>query len=538
MRYLIVILWMGAILAAIAPAQEIAPVNNSAPPVAKPDPALLRLRNQINPEFLSWSPEYVVERCAEHLATINPKDRARIRYFTLADVPRVYLPAAVSSLFFGVNQVARIPVTYVPRAVPHTDNRLFWVDLCWFGWTPEVWENITLEEPYLREPIVPSTSIGLKFLKTETKANAIIPASWFMWYVFDNGEFINQENAKVFNPKAFYYQLLYANVTFEREVTEKVGNDVKKVKKKVTGVGPATAAELEKVWHVDFNVLKDFPIDKGGLIDEGFSGVSFSNRVVWRVRTAIGVYWRTFDVFRTAGEQDFIENPFPKKFDAGEHIIQDERGAQYYFLTDGKGDAVDFANPFVVKGDPAGPHNTVLVTSRSCIHCHDSGILGFRNEHAVLQRIGADLKIITPDRAERFNQFFMQERRMKKLIKQDQDNYTEFIKDATGLTPQQNLQNFQRYRAWYGKAVDLQQGARELGVSAKELELALAIGVGTLDRPAGVTKGRLGRLVLDNHPIPRVTWERGGYAEAGLLLREWQKRGKIGLDNGDKQSRN
>jgi hypothetical protein len=132
----------------------------------------------------------------------------------------------------------------------------------------------------------------------------------------------------------------------------------------------------------------------------------------------------------------------------------------------------------------------------------------------------------------------MQERRMKKLIKQDQDNYTEFIKDATGLTPQQNLQNFQRYRAWYGKAVDLQQGARELGVSAKELELALAIGVGTLDRPAGVTKGRLGRLVLDNHPIPRVTWERGGYAEAGLLLREWQKRGKIGLDNGDKQSRN
>jgi hypothetical protein len=519
-----------------------------------PDPALLRLRDKLNPEFPVWSPAHTIERCAEHLAMINEHDRPRIRYFDMSDVPRQKLPAAVSALFFGANSAARGYMTYQPQAVPHTNNRVFWVDLCWYNWTPEAWESISQEDPYFREPIIPSESPGLRFLKEQTLANPVVRGGWFLWYVFDNGEFVNQKDAQLFNEKSFYYQLVYANVTFDRDVTEKttekktvyekqtrerndgyrrwqeevqvpVEKEVvteKKVRKKVRGVGPKTAAEFESVWKVDFNVLREFPIDKGSAIDEGASNVSYQNRVVWRVRTAIGTYYRTFDVLRTAGDQDFIENPFPTTFDAGEHIVQDERGAQFYHLSDGKGNSLDFANPFVVKGDPSGPHNTVLVTSRSCIHCHSTGILALQNIHHDLREAGVQLRAITPDRAERFNQFFLQKKKMDKLVAADQENYSAFIKDCNGLTADENVQNFRSIRAWYGAPVTIAQAARELGAEVRELSDAIGL---------QGTKGRLGRLVLDGTPIPRSVWERGGFQEAGLLLLEWRKLAKIPNDH-------
>lgn len=505
-----------------------------------------RLRSQLNPEFPSWSAAYVLERCAEHLATINEHDRLRIRYFSLADVPRNYLPAVSSTLFFGVNSAARSPVTYVPKAVPNTDNRIFWIDLCWYNWTPKAWEDISLEEPYFREPIIPSNSPGLKYLKEQTQANPVMGAGWFLWYVYDNGEFINAPGVETFNPDSFYYKLLYANVPFDREVEEKrtvttterrtvqenrggylynvvkdvpvTKETVEKVTKKVYGKGPATAAEFEKAWLVDFDHLKEYPIDQGFSVDEGFSGVAYNNRVLWRVRTKIGVYWRTFDVFRTAGDQDFVESPFPKLFNAGEHIFQDERGAQFYHLTDGKGKSTDFANPFVVKGDPSGPHNTVLVTSRSCIHCHENGILKGKDIHKENAEAGAKLGSSAYDRAERARQFFLRAQKLEKLILGDQNNYTDFVRDCNGLLPAENVQSFQKARAWYGGGVTLAQAARELGTEPKELADALGY---------QATKARLERLALDGYAIPRSVWERGGYAEAGLLLLEWRRRAKM-----------
>lgn len=508
-----------------------------------PTDAVARLRSQVNPEYVAWPAEQVFDRCAEHLATIKKEDRCRIRYFDLSGVPRQILPAMASSLMLGTNSAARSPVVYVPQAVPGTDNRIFWIDICWYNWTPEAWESLSLEEPYLREPIIPSNSRSLAFLKAETLANPVMRADWFLWYTFDNGEFINVKKATLFNPEAFYYKLLYANVEFDREVEEKVTQTtterrtvqeqrgayiyqvvkdvpvqkevVQKVKKKVKGVGPDTAAEFEKAWLVDFDHLKEYPIDQGTTVDEGFSGVAYHNRVLWRVRTKIGVYWRTFDVFRTAGDQDFVENVFPKEFDAGEHIFQDERGAQFYHLTDGKGKSVDFANPFVVKGDPAGPHNTVLVTARSCIHCHDTGILKGKDVHLENMLAGVLLKGATVDRDERSRQFYLRHKKFDKLMGGDQANYADFVRDCNGLTPSENIQNFQRARSWYGAGVKLAQAARELGCEPKELQDALGY---------QTAKARLGRLAMEDYAIPRSVWERGGYAEAGLLLLEWRRK--------------
>jgi hypothetical protein len=521
---------------------------------AAPDPALLRLRAKLNPEFPRWSAAYVMERCAEHLATVNAYDRKYVRYFDLSDLTRALLVKGTAALFFGANSAARCAVTQVPRAVPNSDNRVFWVDLRWYNWTPEVWEVISEQDPYFREPLVPSDSPGLNYLRQETHANAVVRADWLLYYTYDNSEFLKL--GETFDEKAFYYLLVYACVEFHREVTEAkeveeeyTADEVKKVqytdgyrtwyqdvtqpitkkrKRKVVkktwrlvrGVGPKNAREFQEAWKVDFNVLKDFPIDMGTMIARGKSGVSYENRVLWRLRTAVGIYWRTFDVLRSVGDQDFVETPFPKKFDAGEHIVRDDRGAQFYHLSNGLDDSVDFGDPRVVKDNVSGAR--VLTTAGSCVHCHDLGILGFANEHRRLADIGAELRAYDHNRADRFAQFYLQTRKMAAAVKDDQRDYAQFVLDCNGLTPAENATGFGEFRAWYKKDVDLAQAAREHGADPKELSDAIGY---------QGTKGRLGALVLDGTPVPRLSWERGDYAESGLLLREWRKQRKM-LKNG------
>src|SRR5687767_7559370 len=96
------------ILAAVALAtvtvlgqDDVRPAEKPEPAALPPDPAMLRLREKLNPEYEGWSPEHTVERCAEHLATINTADRYRIRYFSMADVPRSLLPAVTAGLYYA-----------------------------------------------------------------------------------------------------------------------------------------------------------------------------------------------------------------------------------------------------------------------------------------------------------------------------------------------------------------------------------------------------------------------------------------------------
>jgi hypothetical protein len=532
MRSLVLVLVLGLAMPVLGQPPE-APVEVN--------PGLTQLRLQLNPEFPNWSPEYVVERCAEHLATLNESERINIRYFDMSDVPRAVLPAAVSSLLFGCNSASTAPITTPPQPVPHTDNRIFWIDLGWYRWAPEVWENISLEDPYFREPLIASTATGWNYLRDQTKANAVIRGSWFMYYTYDTTQFLGRGATQA--DQAFYYQLIYGLTEREIEIDAQVTVNVKKqqtvqvrdrynrlinqvqevdvpqvqvqkVKKLITVANaPQTAKEFEQFWKVDFELLKDWPIDQGAIVDEGRSAVAYQNRVLWRIRTAMGVYYRTFDVFRSVGDQDFVEGLFPKIYDAGEHIVQDAKGAQFYLLTDGAGKRVEFADPRLVHDSVSG--NRVLLTAASCIHCHDVGILPVRNEAVILRDNGVELKANTFERAERIKQFFLGN--LQRLVEIDQNEYTEFIRTCNGLTPTENTAQFSRFRSWYFQPVTLIQAAREIGCEPLELADALATG----------TKGRLGRLALDGTPIPRPIWERGGYQEAFLLLLEKRKAATI-----------
>jgi hypothetical protein len=558
-----------------------------------PPLAVSKLREKINPEYAAWSPEQTYERVAEHLAVYQgqiiaasgartkeelekareyaAKESSYLVYFDLSDVPRQLLPAGTASLQFTNNSSSSAPIVYRALPVANCDNRLFFADYRYLNWSDKVLEKISEEDPYYRNPIIPSDSKAFQFVRA-TVGNKVIRASWFCYYTGDTTEFLKKGETKADN--AFYYQLLYASNFSEKEVEKTVEKEVEKVqtyteyeqrqvlvdygnyrqyeyrsfpvqrkrtvkstekvkvkvKEKVFGAVPQNAKEFQKFWRID-SALKDaadFFADRGAVIDEDRSQVSYSNRVIQRVRTNLGTYTRTFDVFRTSGDQDFLETlPVPLqdkkkfKFDAGEHIFQDPKGNQIYLLTAGDNeDRVEFGDPRVVRDQMSG-HRLIVSTWKSCVACHDKGMILLQNEVETVLKAGAKLNV-------RYDQFFAKNafylRNVNRLLEIDNLEYAEFVRECNGLTPPENARQFQSFRSWYISPVTLEQAARECGAPVEELMDAIQVS----------PKIRIARLLTDKRPMPRYVWERGGFQETFLLLIEYRKavnedRGKRGL---------
>lgn len=527
----------------------------------------------LNNELKAWSPAFTIVKVSEHLSTFQKdlvtqqeltpeaakKEASYLRYFDLSDFPRRYLPSGTAGLFFWNNELSPAASVARPIAVPGAENRLFYVDVRWYCWTYESWEKVAVEDPYFREPLVPSELPELKYMKSII-GNGVIRASWFLHYTGDNTEFLKPGEDKSDAP--FYYTLLYASSVFVRETEEEVplgyyqeiatgrnidkdpewtqaGKDTKrykfiqtrtekrKIKKTTVGVVPQNAAEFQKFWGIDPSI-KDaaaFTVHRGAVIDEGKSNVSYQNRIIAFYQATRGIYWRTFDVFRTAGDQDFFETtPVPeqdlKDFDAGEHIFLDMKGGMYFLLTGGskaKEPRIEYGDPRVVRDQQSGG-KIILVMSKSCIACHDKGIIPPQNEVTKFADVGGRLKAASPFERDRLKAFYFSN--MNRLVQNGQASFTDFVKDCNGLTPEENATQFQQARTWYAQPVTLEQAAREVGaVDVKELQ----------DAAQFTAKGRIGALILSGKTIPRQTWEYGAYAETFLLLLEYRKAVKIPL---------
>lgn len=561
-----------ATLAAVRPPAVVA----QPPPAAKGQPAkpplapgVERLRQKLNPEFPTWSNDYVLERCAEHLAQVVGRlrthyakkvgvtaaapptaeqlaaiqkyiddDTYNLKFISLASAPRARLPEQIAALFFSVNSASPAPAVYRPVAVPGTDNRIFTVDVRYLYWKAQAVEAVSLEDPYFREPAVSSDSPALKFLKETTRSNPVFRGDWFTYYLGDTSQFLKADPAAADGEKAFYYRLLYSTnktvvkktvtadepatetrqvfqpgygyVTQQVATTKKV---TKTVEEAVYGRVPATEDEFLDFWGVDEDLAREKQADNFGVVDEGSSGVSYSNRVVRRITGGGGVLWETYDTLRTAGDADYLEAlPIPPKdFVAGELIFRNPKGAQFYLLTNGRGERVEFADPRVVHDTVSGG-KTVLVTWKSCAHCHDVGILPIKNEVPLAIASGADLKAKSPEEAQQIRAAYL--KNLQRRVKFDQDEYEEFVLDCNGLTGPENAAQYKAARDWYAAPLTVEQAAREVGAaSVQEFTDALSVG----------TKVRLGRLLTDGKPVPRSVWEYGGYAEAALLLIEYRK---------------
>jgi serine/threonine-protein kinase len=302
----------------------------------------------------------VLRPIVEHLRRLDPADRPRWRYFTLATLhnnPKVtddelrLARAGVSKLLNSLSGRRRIVVPEVlgPEQV------VLAIDVTELGWDArDVWERILKAYPYglsfrnrPDDDPLRRLSIELDELVGEDVGSPDVRVDWFL------------DSA----PRPDLYHAIL---------------DL-----------PRSARELEA--RLGVAVERDFL--GGRLRRAGFtaSGVSSQNRLVDRHDTATGYYWKSYDFRNTDGTGNIVRyplgpvfdnNPFPRlafEHSGGEIIFSLPNGLQAYLLVDAKGNRID-SGPAEIVGDALRTSGTTLIVAGlSCMACHRNGVVRFQD---------------------------------------------------------------------------------------------------------------------------------------------------------------
>lgn len=230
---------------------------------------------------------------------------------------------------------------------PIDDKRLIYrIDFSDYTWTKEKWDALTKNYRWGSVPQKSQSTVA-EIQKTTQAPVPAVRADWFMF---------------VATRPPFYHDLLSL---------------------------PTTLAGLEKLLNIDTAKARreatkaDRKAARAGIHGYPTSGVAIGNRVLERVPTIYGAYWRSYDFKKGVGRKDIFQFPLgPEGTDAfqpdgGEVIFNLPNGLQAYLLVDAAGKRIDVA-PTDVVFDPARP--TGIVNGISCMTCHNQGMRVAKDE--------------------------------------------------------------------------------------------------------------------------------------------------------------
>jgi serine/threonine-protein kinase len=342
----------------------------------------------------------------QHLRQLDPADRSRWRYFTLATLhnnPKVtddelqLARAGVSKLLNSLSSRRRI---VVPEVIG-PEQAVLAIDVIGLGWDArEVWNRILKVYPYglsyrhrpMGDPLR-TLAIELEELVGEEVGPPDVRADWFL---------------DTASRPELYHAIL----------------DL-----------PETADQLEA--RLGVGVERDFLNDQ--LRRAGFtaSGVSSQNRLVDRHDSGNGSYWRSYDFRNTVGTGNilqyplgpaFTDNPFPRlafEHAGGEIIFSLPNGLQAYLLVDSKGNRIE-SGPAEVVGDALRTSGTsLIVAGLSCMACHHLGIIRFQDR----LRAGASVAGAAREKLERL---LLSKGEWDKIFSVDEAQFLAAAEQATG----------------------------------------------------------------------------------------------------------
>lgn len=457
------------------------------------------------------TPKGMDEELALCLADINtlPDDsREYARYFTLYTMQHdpELVKKAYLAMTFWIHSLSNQNIIRLPQLVENSNGTLFRVDIRDYGWQLQSFENVSFAEPYVREPWINHESYNALRL---IAGNVLIRGDWFIDATSTPVKQIDNDQKTI-----LYYELIY-------------GDKI-----------PKNKQDFYNFWRADINKIEGKDA-KGKyvapslvqqiLVKRGKSGVANNNRVLARAPTELGYLWETSDFKNSNGPRNVIENLQPgvmvhSEADAGEFIASDLIGLQKYFVTDKAGNRVDIADP-AIAWDRTNPHDIRVMTGRSCVECHAGGINQANN---VLQNeilVSNKLKTADYDFKLQVDSAYlatMIDKKTRKptskiahLILQDSELYDQAVFNVNGLSSTDNAAYFREVLNWYNKDIDLQQAARECGVTIQEFQ----------DKVGRGTNGELNAL-RDGGTVTRAQWEDvkyGLFAQAMILIKSIDK---------------
>ncbi len=449
----------------------------------------------------------------KYLKSLKPSEAKYYRFLSYYN----YDDAAtrVKTMRFWINQLHLEIAKSFANPVPGSENLLFAIDLREFGWSSAAFSAVARREPYFKGTAVdPATGILLrKFIEVDQDPKslhieAIVRADWFFRETMESDR----------SPS--YYDLLYSRFRFtkasvKKETYQKA--DGYWYESTTTTPGgfvnfPKNEADFERVFAVDKfrEHLKEFKIDTrhGAVVDgmeNGISIVARQNRLIERIQTSMGAYYKTFDVKESTGKRDFVETLNKDfEFDAGEILVDLPAGGMGALLVNAVGGIVERAdNRFAIDTSDL-KYDATVRTPGSCFICHELKYIKPQNLVEELTKAGVNLKFKQKISAVAAKGFFLD---WIDKLEGEQTRFSKFIAQTSGFRPGENAANLKAWRDEYDKPVDLKKAVRESGVSVPEFKLA------AVKSPSG----RIAMLLIGK-TIPRRTWEVDGYKEIQLQL--------------------
>lgn len=259
-----------------------------------------------------------------------------------------------------------------------------------------------------------------------------------------------------------------------------------------------------------------------GSHDDPVSGsiVALNNRVISIINGPFGVATRTYDVFKTQGDKDYIEQPGEVSvqkinFDAGELLAILPNGGQAGLLINGKGERQEFADGRLTHPKFEDKRYPDVRTMMGCVVCHgkDFGFISPKDQFAEILKDGVDLKVLDREERNRIRAFFLGwqdnaeawRHSYKKLIFRTTANILD-PKDE-GWTSAKLVSEYLFFRDTYDDPVNIERAANEIGISLEDFKLLASKS----------PKARLLQLV-QGKSIPRETFEKDVFTEMALLL--------------------
>lgn len=421
------------------------------------------------------------------LTNVPIEARPYTRYLALYHMAKQERREHLQTLNFLSNSLSFQAQIKQWRAVPGTNFALIAIDIRYYGWKAEAWENLVKEDTYFHATLVSSVQrfdaqgkalAGQKIFSDQPSINIahvtdlkiatrsigpVLLGDWFL--------------SRVCQPPHYY---AFAGI----------GNKEADFQARVDG----RPADAEK-----------YQADRAGIVLR--SGITVKNRRLTRIPTMLGAYWFSTDAANGTGAQDYTHVLLERgqeNFDASEQIASLPNGLQVYGLFNNKGDRVNTAPSNIASDGTAAGNLRDVIAGKSCMVCHNTGILSFRSVFGDLVGPTLDIKSTRLDKLQRLNQLYDQD--LDDLFTADQIRYAKAVRAATklhatpGLSAEANALQFARiYNGYVEDVVTPTKAALELGIPADKMVYYLK---------ASGNRAILNLLKPNTKGVPRYQWEQ------------------------------
>ena len=355
-------------------------------------------------------------------ARVDLEDRRFVRYLSLAhlydaglcgpalDPQRRALAKAVNSLSRGTQVVAPVAV--------NAERTIFRIDLRDYEWSAGTWAAIVAASPYALE-YTREEAFDLKAF-TETPV-PMVRGDWL---------------AAMATAPPLYHEILEL---------------------------PTSRFALEA--ELDVDVLGDVAADRATRAGVLASAMATNNRLVQRHEvpgTGGRAYWLSYDFASATGTANLLAHPLDFVADVRLHVFTLANGMLAYLVTDGLGDRLDHV-PDDVAIDPLEPDGDV-VNGRSCLRCHDRGIVPTTDELRAHVDASFELDAATKEKVERLHPAPAEFLELQEL---DAASYARAL--ARAGVPVAVEEPIGAVFERYAEDVDLAHAAAELGISTDQL---------------------------------------------------------------------